>query len=145
MIEDDFFKLSNDSDIRQMTEVLMRSTSDLHDILQEPIFSISNIDDSVVERHYFDIVKDLIETARAQHISNFKDFVFAVIKKEHPVIEEEIFYIIDEYVHRMPLMFQISTEDLLDFWNMNYIEPHTEIEMKFSEWAALFRKNESKN
>lgn len=139
--EDDFFKLSNDSDIRTMTEFLMRSTSNLHCILQEPIFSISDIEDSVVERHYFDIVKELIETTKAEYISNFKDFVFKVIKKEHPVIEEDIFDIIDEYVHRMPLLFQISTEDLLNFWDMNYIEPNTGIEMKFSEWAALIRKN----
>lgn len=142
MTQDELFKLSSDSDIREMTEFLMRSTSDLHCILQEPVFSISNIEDSVVERHYFDIVKELIETAKAKYISNFKDFVFAVIKKEHPVIEEDIFYIIDEYVHQMPLLFQISTEDLLDFWDMNYIEPHTGIEMKFSEWAELFRKSD---
>ena len=140
MSEEDFFKMTNDSEIRKMTEVLMRDTSDLNAILKEPIFAISNVESSVVEHQYFDIVKGVIETAKAEYISDFKDFVFDVIKKEHPALEADIFYLIDEYVHRMPLLFQISTKELQDFWDMDYKEPYTGIELKFSEWAALYRK-----
>ncbi|MCM1021565.1 MAG: hypothetical protein NC343_04895 [Muribaculum sp.] len=139
MSEDNYFRLSDLSEIRSMTEFLMRSTSNLHEIIREPIFN--NVDREIVEQSYFEIVNDLISSTKELHISNLKNFVFSVIRKEKPVVDEEIFHLIDEYVHKMPLLFQITTEELLNIWNMSYTEPNTGIELTFSEWAELCRKD----
>lgn len=136
--ENDFLGLYDCREIRSMVEFLMRSTSNLHKIIQEPIFN--TIDKEIVKLSYFEIVNGLINNAKEAHLSKLKDFIFSVIRNEKPTTDDDIFYFIDEYVHKMPLLFQITTEELLNFWDMSYKEPNTGIELTFSKWAELLRK-----
>lgn len=139
MMENDFLNLTSEEEVREMVEFLMRSTLNLQAIKQEPIFG--QIDDEVVEQHYYAILNDLKEKEKEVHLSNFKNHVFQIIRQEHPIFEEEVLYLIQDYAEELPLLFQISTDELLNIWDMKYKEPNTELEFTFGEWAALYRRS----